>query len=234
MLYDVTGLNRVRDGSSPQAGALVGTQKIALAMSNNATKHILNGALTILKNTSEIIISRIQQMALYGQDLNTAIKGALGERNVKVLQEANKLHLYEFSISIEVDMDEEERMNFDRLIESALTSGAIEIPDVIDLKATKNIKLASEYLKIKITRRKKEVQKYKEQEIQVQAQSQAQAQIAVKQAEQQALQMQMQLEQVKSQFDAQKEVMILGKQAEMDIMLENLKHQHAMEIQGLV
>lgn len=233
MLYDVTGLNRVRDGSSPQAGALVGTQKIALAMSNNATKHILNGALTILKNSSEIIISRIQQMALYGQDLNTAIQGALGARNVKVLQEAKKLHLYEMSITIQVDMDEEDRMNFDNLIQVALTNGAIEIPDVIDLKATKNIKLASEYLKIKIERRKQRVQADKEQEIQMQAQAQAQAQIAVQQAEQQSVQVKMQLEQVKSQFDAQKEVMIMGKQAEMDVMMENLKHQHAMELAGL-
>lgn len=233
MLYDVTGLNRVRDGSSPQAGALVGTQKIALAMSNNATKHIMNGALNILKNTAEIIVSRIQQMRLYGEELNKAIKGELGEKNVEVLQEANNLHLYEMSISIVVDMDEEERMDFNRLIEVALNNGILEIPDVIDLKATKNLKLANEYLKIKIKRRKREMQQMREREILLQSQSQAQAQIAVKNAEAQAAQTQMQADANKIQLETRVKAMLQAKDQEFQIMMENLKFQHEMQLKGL-
>ena len=42
MIRDVTGLNEARDGSTPDARALVGVQKMAAANSNTATRHILD------------------------------------------------------------------------------------------------------------------------------------------------------------------------------------------------
>lgn len=233
MLYDVTGVNRVRDGSSNLTNQLVGTQQLALSQSNNATKHILNGAMNILKNVSEVIISRIQQMRLYGMELNRGLKSMLGERNVEVLQEANHLHLYEFSITIEVDIDEEERQEFNRLIEVALNNAAIEVPDVIDLKATKNLKLASEYLKLKINKRKREMQMMREREIQIQADAQAQAQIAVEQAKAEAAQMKMQEDQARLEFETRKEALLMGKKYEFDTMMENLRFQHELALKQL-
>ena len=41
LIRSATGLNEARDGSMPDANALVGIQKIAALNSNTATKHIL-------------------------------------------------------------------------------------------------------------------------------------------------------------------------------------------------
>ena len=46
MLRGVTGLNEARDGSMPDANALVGVQKLAALNSNTATRHILKSGFT--------------------------------------------------------------------------------------------------------------------------------------------------------------------------------------------
>ena len=45
MIRDVTGLNEARDGSTPASDSLVGLQKLAIANSNTATRHIVQASL---------------------------------------------------------------------------------------------------------------------------------------------------------------------------------------------
>ena len=54
MIRDVTGLNEARDGSTPDARALVGVQKMAAANSNTATRHILDAGLYLTRETAEV------------------------------------------------------------------------------------------------------------------------------------------------------------------------------------
>lgn len=232
-LYDITGINKVRDGSTPNSKSLVGTQKMALAMSNNATKYISDGYITIVKNLSEITLSRIQQIGLMGGDLSTTLKNAIGSSNSKILVELYKLHKHEFVINIEVDMTEEERSSFEQLITISMNGGLIEVPDISDLRAIKNNKLANEALKIKIANRKKVIQEQKEREIQLQEQARAQADIAIQQATMQATQMELQAKQAEAQAQTQKELAILTMKAKYDFEMENLKFQHEMQLKTM-
>ena len=62
MIRDVTGLNEARDGSLPDANALVGVQKLAAANSNTATRHILQSSLFLTIKTAEAISLRISDI----------------------------------------------------------------------------------------------------------------------------------------------------------------------------
>ena len=62
MIRDVTGLNEARDGSTPDARALVGVQKLAAANSNTATRHILDAGLYLTRETAECLSLRISDI----------------------------------------------------------------------------------------------------------------------------------------------------------------------------
>jgi len=59
-IQDVTGINPAREGNTPEKGSLKGVQEMNIRMSNNATRHILDGYLSITKDAVENIILRLQ------------------------------------------------------------------------------------------------------------------------------------------------------------------------------
>ena len=65
MIRDVTGLNEARDGSTPDAKALVGVQKLAAANSNVATRHILDAGLFLTSDLAENLSLRISDILEY-------------------------------------------------------------------------------------------------------------------------------------------------------------------------
>ena len=239
MMYNVTGVNMVRDGSSPQSGALVGTQRMALAMSNNATKHILTGYKSIFCGVSNSIISRVQQITMNkainknNVDLHNKIKNAIGRENADVLIEAYKLHEHTFTLSVEIDMDEEQRAQFEQHLLAAQQSNQITITDVIDIRKHTNFKLANEELKIKISKREKDMQQQKMQEMAYQNQLQTQQQITVEQARMGAAQAEIQAKQTISELELRKEATLRANEHEFLIMMENLKFQHEMQLRGM-
>jgi hypothetical protein len=230
MLYDVTGLNRVRDGSAPTDRSGLGASRLALSMSNTATKHILNGALSILEREAQIVISRIQQMNIYGNEFDKSIKNALGRDNVQVLRDAYKLSEHKFDIDIEVAPTEEEKMELKDSLSMSVQSGAIDIPDKIDIEGTNNLKLANELLKIKIKKRRREDQQTKERQIALQGQSQAQAAQAQSQAAMQQKQVELQFDQQKQQFEAQMKAMLMSKEYELDALRDKQKFIYEKEL----
>ena len=55
MIRDVTGVNEAREGAKPSSEALVGVQKLQLMASNNATRNINDGYLSLTKRIAECI-----------------------------------------------------------------------------------------------------------------------------------------------------------------------------------
>ena len=225
MLYDVTGVNPARDGSAPLDAGL-GNRQMALNTSNIATKRILDGAISILSRTSEFIVSRIQNMSMYGEKYNNAIKKLLGENNVKLLQKGKNLHMYEYSISINIAPDAEERAEFKKTLDIALQAGNIEVSDRIDLINTRNLKIANKDLKIRISKRKRQLQLERMQEIEATNKGQERAGIAIEREKQRTFQMQIQAEQAKSAFEGKKEGMLLNQKIEGDVLLLKLKYMY--------
>jgi hypothetical protein len=232
MIRDVTGLNEARDGSMPDARALVGVQKLAAANSNTATRHILNGSLFLTADLCENLSLRISDIIEYSPTREAFIH-KIGNQNVAVLEEMSNLYLYDFGIFIELSPDEEEKAILENNIQAAVNSGMIDLTDAIDLRDIKNIKLANQLLKV---RRKEKLaldQQMQQQNIQAQAEANAQAQQVAAQAEvqkQQALTAsKIQLEQAKAQIDAQK----LMQEANLKKELMQLEFEMNMSLKGI-
>jgi hypothetical protein len=205
MIRDVTGLNEARDGSMPDRNALVGVQKLAAANSNTATRHVLQGGLFITKDVAEQLSLRISDIIEYSPTKDAFLQ-QIGTHNVATLEEMSELHLYDFGIFIELEPDEEEKQLLEQNIQMALAQKLIRLSDAIDVRNTRNVKLANELLKIKEKKKVAEDQAMQQQNIQAQQQaSQQTAQVqaqAEAQKQQTVTQSQIQLEQAKAEFKA--------------------------------
>ncbi len=232
MIRDVTGLNEARDGSTPDRNALVGVQKLAAANSNTATRHILQAGLFLTADIAEQLSLRISDVLEYSPTRDAFLQ-QIGVHNVATLEEMSELHLYDFGIFIELAPDEEERQLLENNIQMALAQKIIKLSDAIDIRNTKNVKLANELLKIKEKKKVKEDQAMQQQNIQAQQQAQqqtAQAQAQAETQKQQALtQSQIQLEQAKAEFRAK----TLQQEAQIKKDLMEAEFQYNMKLRAL-
>jgi hypothetical protein len=232
MIRDVTGLNEARDGSTPDRNALVGVQKLAAANSNTATRHILQAGLYLTADVAEQISLRISDIIEYSPTRDAFLQ-QIGVHNVATLEEMADLHLYDFGIFIELAPDEEERQLLENNIQMALAQKIIRLSDAIDIRATKNVKLANELLKIKEKKKMQQEQAMQQQNIQAQQQAQqqtAQVQAQAEAQKQQAItQSQIQLEEAKAGFKSNN----LRQEADIKKELMEAEFQYNMKLRAL-
>ena len=232
MIRDVTGLNEARDASTPDPEALVGVQKLAAYNSNVATRHILQGALYLGIRVAENISLRIAD-CLEHDLLQEALKSSISTFNVETLSEIQNLNLYDFGIFLELEPDEEEKMQLEQNIQIALQSGGINLEDAIDIRQINNIKLANQLLKLR--RKKKQQQELQQQQLNIQLQAEANAKSAEQAAmyevqKQQAIaETQLQIEQGKAQLDQLK----IEKEGQIKKELMQLEFQYQMQLAEL-
>jgi len=235
MIRDVTGLNEARDGSMPDANALVGVQKLAAANSNTATRHILQSMLYLTAEVAECLSLRIADIVEYSPTRDAFVQ-AIGAHNVATLEELKELYLHDFGIFIELLPDEEEKQMLENNIQVALSKDAIDLDDAIDLRATRNVKLANQLLKVKRKKKLERDQMMQQQNIQAQSQANQEAQQAAAQAEMQKneskAQSDIQIEQTKSQLQTQYlQAEVLGKKELMQFEFELNSKLKQMEVQ---
>ena len=232
MIRDVTGLNEARDGSSPDARALVGVQKLAAANSNTATRHILDAGLFLTADVAEGLSLRISDILEYSPSRDAFIQ-KIGGFNVATLSELTELHLYDFGIMLELAPDDEEKGMLENNIQTALSAGLIDLEDAIDIREVKNLKLANQLLKLRRKKKLERDQMMQQENIQAQAQANAQAQQVAAQAEvqkdQALFQTKAQLEQMKAQLEQQK----MQSEVEAKKELMALEFQYNMQLKGL-
>ncbi len=232
MIRDVTGLNEARDGSTPDARALVGVQKLAAANSNTATRHILNGSLFLTSDLCDNLSLRISDILEYSPTRDAFIH-KIGNQNVAVLAEMADLYLYDFGIFIELAPDDEEKAVLENNIQAAVSSGMIDLSDAIDLRDIKSVKLANQLLKVRKKEKQLLDQQMQQQNMQAQAQANAQASEAAAMAEvqkQQALtQQKVAFEQAKAQIAAQQ----LMQEAALKKELMQLEFSMNMQLKGV-
>ena len=207
MIRDVTGLNEARDGSDPDPHALVGVQKLAAANSNTATRHILHSSMYITSELAEAISIRLKDVLAYHPQRDIFIK-SLGRFTVGALKEINNIHLHDFGVFIELDPDEDEKQLVENNIQQALSKDQIQLEDVIDIRAIKNIKLANQLLKFRRAKKAAADQVKAERNIAAQSQANAQAAQAAEMAKAQAesikVESKMKLQEAQKNFDIQK------------------------------
>jgi len=174
MIRDVTGLNEARDGSNPDKDALLGLQKLAVAQSNVATRHILDAGLYLTLRACENIALRVSDSLEFGLT-NEALVNSISLFNVATLEEIKQLHLYDFGIFLELEPDDEAKQVLEQNIQIALQAGGINLPDAIDIRQVRNLRLANQMLKLKQRQKSQADQQQQERMVQMQAQASAKA-----------------------------------------------------------
>ena len=232
MIRDVTGLNEARDGSMPDARALVGVQKLAAANSNTATRHILDSGLFLTQETAECLSLRISDILEYHPAKEAFIQ-KIGGFNVATLDELKDLHLHDFAINLEMTPDDEEKAMLENNLQIALSSGLIDLSDAIDIREVRNIKLANQLLKVKQKKRQERIQAEQQANIQAQSQSNIQMQQASAQTEiqkdQALFSTKAELEQLKGQIEQQR----IGVEVSAKKELMELEFQYNMKLRGM-
>ena len=228
MLRGVTGLNEARDGSMPDANALVGVQKLAALNSNTATRHILKSGVYITQRLAECISYRLSDLLEYSEMKEDFVKN-IGRHSVDILDEIRELHLYDFGIFIELHPDEEERQILESNIQTSLSAGKIDIDDAIDIRSVKNVKIASQLLKVRKRRKEKLDNKRQQENIALQAEANQQAALAAEQGKQQTALTKAEAEAKIKQLESELEIKRM--QQEFYLKSELIKLQKGIESQ---
>jgi len=229
LIRDVTGLNEARDGSTPAKDALVGLQKLAIANSNTATRHLVQASMYLTLKACENIALRVNDCLEF--DLTKeALRSSISSYNVGTLEDIYDLNLYDFGVFLELKPDEEEKAKLEENIQVALQSGQINLEDAIDIRNINNLKLANQVLKIRRIRKQQADQQANLANIEAQAQANAQAAEAAAVAEVQKRQAiadtEVQIEKAKSQFSINK----LEREAEIKRQLMEVEFNFNMEL----
>ena len=211
MLRTVTGLNEARDASNPDPNSLVGLQKLAALNSNTATRHILDAGLNIVKSLAEALTYRVADVLEYS-DFKDDFVNKIGKYNVSILNEIKDLYIYDFGIFIEVSPDEEQKAQLESNIQMALSKGDINLEDAIDIREIKNIKLANQLLKMKRIKKEEKQQQYEMQKQQMIS-------------EQQLTSQQMAAQTAMQKIQAEGEVKMRVKQAEVAFEIEKMRNE---------
>jgi hypothetical protein len=232
MIRDVTGINEVRDGSTPNPDALVGVQKLAALSSNTATRHILEGGLSMTKKLAECISVRIADILEYA-DFAEEFAMQIGKYNVAILDDVRELYLHDFGIFIEVSPDEEQRQMLEANIQVSLQQQTIDLEDAIDIRMINNIKLANEMLKVKRKKRMEQKQKETEMNFQMQMQTNLQSQQAAAESKAQMIQLEaqskIQLREAEMNFAVQQ----MQAEAQIKAQLMDKEFQYNMALKGV-
>ena len=226
LLRGVTGLNEARDGSTPDPNALVGVQKLAALNSNTATRHILKSGVFTTQRVAECIGYRISDVLEYSEMKEDFVK-SIGRSSVDILEEIKELHLHDFGIFIELHPDEEEKQMLEQNIQTSLSAGKIDIDDAIDIRSIKNVKIASQLLKVRKKRKEKLDNKRKQENIALQAEANQQATLTAEQAKQQTVLAEMEAEAKLKQLDA--ELQVQKMKQEFVLKAELIKLQKGIE-----
>ncbi len=232
MMRDLIGINEARDASTPDPRALVGVQKMAALNSNTATRHILDGMVSITERTAYCVSLRLADQIKYS-DTKDELISQIGAQNVAVLEDIANLPLHSFGITIELEPDQEEQNELNNHIQIALKNGEILLEDVSELRNIKNTKLAFNILKYRQKKRKEE--RERREDLQAQMTQAFQIEIQNKTAE---------TAQIKAQAEAQAKIMVeqektrgaisvLQAEVQSKSLLMQQEFQYNMELKGV-
>lgn len=168
-LTDVIGLNKASDASTPDRDSLVGVQKMASYNSNLATRHVLDAAGYLVLKSAQTTSYAISDILKYYPSLRDDLIMKIGATAVEDLDYVKDLHLSDFAIFFELEMDDEERAILDQDLSVAVEKGYIGLDDKYKIRNFKVLSLAIQYLSVLIKKRANVMQEQEAQKFKIQA-----------------------------------------------------------------
>jgi len=122
LIEQMTGLNPVSLGSSPNPEAPVTTTERSLEATHNALKPIINGIFTIKSQLAKISGPRIQQLLHYDKESRVEYEKVIGKAGVGVLLMAQDSAV-EYGYKLEARPTQQDRLSILRAAEMSLQGG---------------------------------------------------------------------------------------------------------------
>lgn len=220
MIRDITGMNEMTDGSTPDPRTLTTVAKLAYEGTNNALAHIIGGEKKLLESLANDIVLRIQDVASSGE-----VKGyvrSLGGNTMSFFRMSSNVALYEFGIFLEDKPTDDQRAMLMQQVQAGQANGMLDIEDAIIIQNTDNLKVAQQLLAYKIKKRKEEEEEKAIRMQQMNAQTQQESAMVAEQAKQQTIQ-------VEGQMKAQ----LLQLEKEMDAKMLEMKYQYELQLEQM-
>jgi len=220
LLRDITGMNELTDGSTPDSRTLTTVAKLAYEGTNNSLYGIVSGDKKLLESLSNDIILRLQDVAAGGE-----VKGyirSLGSNTMRFFKVSPDVALYEFGIFLEDKPTDDQRALLMQQVQAGQAGGLLDIEDAIIIQNTDNLKVAQQLLAYKIRKRKEEEEEKAMRMQQMNAEVQMQSAQAAEQAKQQTIQ-------VEGEVKAQ----LLQLEKEMDAKMLEMKYQYELQLEQL-
>lgn len=221
MLRDITGMNEMTDGSTPDPRTLTTVAKLAYEGTNNAMYGIVQGDKFLLEDLANDIILRLQDVAEGGE-----IKGyvrSLGSNTMKFFKMSSNVALYEFGIFIEDKPTDDQRAMLMQQVQAGQAGGMLDIEDAIIIQNTDNLKVAQQLLAFKIRKRREQEEEKAMRQQQMNAQVQQQSAMVAEQAKQQTLQVEGQVKGQLIQVEKEFEAKLLEMKYQYELQLEQLR-----------
>lgn len=215
LLRQLTGLNELTDGSTPNSRTLTTVAKMAGQASNNALSDVIYAEMRLLEKVAGSVFLRLQDV-IQRSEVTGYVK-ALGSGTMKFIRMSPALSLYDMGIFLDKKPDFEERARLMQHLEQYIQTGLIEPEDYIMVSNTDNVKQAEQLLAYRTKKRKEEKQAMAMQQQQQTGQIQIQSAQAAEQSKQQTLQLEYalkgELEKLKGEIAMQLQAMKLQAEA---------------------
>lgn len=220
MLRDITGMNEMTDGSTPDPRTLTTVAKLAYEGTNNALYNIVFGEKVLLEDLANDLILRIQDVAESGE-----VKGyvrALGGNTMRFFQMSSNVGLYEFGIFLEDKPSDDQRAMLMQQVQAGQMNGMLDIEDAIIIQNTDNLKVAQQLLAYKIRKRREQEEEKAMRQQQMNAQVQQESAMVAEQAKQQTI-----------QVDGQVKGQLIQIEKEFDAKILELKYQYELQLEEM-
>ena len=215
MMRQISGLNELTDGSTPNAKTLVPVANAAMESTNNALYLLAFADKQLIQELADAIVSKVQIAVKLGKVEGYA--RSLGEETVKFFQINPDISIHEFGIFIEDVPSSFERQQLIQELNIRDSQGLIEPEDKILVMSTKNLKMASMILAYRIKKRREKLQEFELQKIQEASQGNAMAVQVAEQEKRVTLQTQLEVDIARINAEKQWEYIIQMGKKDKDI-----------------
>ena len=161
-IRETTGINQAADASSPDPNAPVGSNKMAIAATNNALRPIYSAYLNIKEKTAKNLSLRIQLLIKHDKEAYEGYMPVLGSMGVQIVSAGADTADADYYIKYEAKPTDERRDVIMKAAMQALTpdkdgSTSINLPDFLMIERlleSGNLKYAEVYLNYKSKKNK--------------------------------------------------------------------------------
>jgi hypothetical protein len=221
LLRDITGMNEMTDGSTPDPRTLTTVAKMANESTSNAISHIVMAERTLLESLAGSVMLRLQDVVSRGT-VEGYVRG-LGNNTLRFIKLSPKVSMYEYGIFLEDKPTDDQRAQLMAQVQAMSAQGLMDIEDAIIIQNTDNLKVAQQLLAYKIRKRKEEEDAKRQQDIQANAQAQMQSAQVAEQAKQQTIQVEGQVKGSLIQIEKEFEAKLMKMKYEYEMQLEQIR-----------